>query len=358
MKNLLFAILFACISIAAFAGTEKTIVIAGSDFQAPTEEAGTKFIEETLGSIKNAGYKNADAFLFCGDYTVQINKPRASEKGMLALKTALFSSGLGLHEENSVFIQGNHDPVGTHGIARSGAHDPASRKYGVFVINEDDFMWHQGRSPTNGNDVPERHAETVKQTAKNLENYLSEKHTEKFKNPIFILTHLPLHYTMRTYKDGDGTYAKFIFDVLNHYGAKGLNLIVLYGHNHSHGWDNYIGGGSAFLKPGAEICLANPDNRKKCTQEKTTFVYMNAGFTGYCTSDDSDDGADKTLSMTLFEISESEILIRRFSPKGSVNLKARGVYNTHKNNLESGLRYYVPDETVIENFRKRLSLPE
>lgn len=69
-------------------------------------------------------------------------------------------------------------------------------------------------------------------------------------------------------------------------------------------------------------------------------------------------GADKTLSLTLFEISESEIFIRRFSPKGSVKLKARGVYNTHGNDLESKLGFYVPDENLLENFRKRLSLPK
>lgn len=354
MKQLLVAVSCILPALLCVAAPEKTIIITGSDFQAPSEEIGKTFVSDTLNAMKQAGYKTADAFLFCGDYTVAMNRPDASDKGMDALKTSLFSAGLGLNEDNSFFIQGNHDPVGTRGLAASGAHAIPSGKYGLFVINEDDFMWLQSRTATDGSSDITKHEGKVRQTAEALETYLAEMHAKKFKAPIFVISHLPLHYSMRSYRDGDGRYAKFIFDVLNRYGKKGMTLIFLYGHNHSHGWDNYIGGGSTFLAPGSKIYIAVPENPKKCTQERSAFIYMNAGFVGYCTTDDPKDGADKTLSMSLFEISDKELRIRRFTPKGPTPLKARGVPNTAYDKQETKLKFYRPDTKTLDTYRKAL----
>lgn len=352
MKKLLVALL--CAFPACLLADAKTIVIAASDFQASGLSTGQTFVSGTLSAIQQAGYKTADGFLFCGDYTTEMNRPEASEQGMSALKTTLFSAGFGLNDNNSVFIQGNHDPSGTRHLAASGAQTVPDKKYGVFVINEDDFMWLQSRTPTDGNSNVAEHEEKVKRTAKALDTYLAAMLNQKFSAPIFILSHLPLHYTMRSYKDGDGRYAKFIFDVLNRYGKKGLNLIFLYGHNHSHGWDNYIGGGSVFLAPNSKIYIADPENHQKCTREKNAFIYMNAGFVGYCTTDDPKDGADKTLSMSLFEITDNAILIRRFTPQGPSPLKARGVFNTYNNRQEAKAKFYRPDTKQLDTYRHPL----
>ena len=73
------------------------------------------------------------------------------------------------------------------------AHDAA--EYGVFVINEDDYMWRNSDKSL------------IQQTANNLQSYLDAKVTAKYAKPIFVVSHLPLHYSMRTKNDGDGKYA-------------------------------------------------------------------------------------------------------------------------------------------------------
>lgn len=346
-----------CLAHAAFAAVspEKTIVVTGSDFQPPTEKQGQAFVAATLKTVKEFGYDRADGFLFCGDYTTRLNnRPEESEVGIAALKEALLSSDLKFKESSFVLIQGNHDPVGTRGISLSGANDPANGKYGVFVINEDDFMWLQSRTPTNGNPDVSKHEARINATVNRLDAYLKDKQKQQFRPPIFVLSHLPLHYTMRSMKDGDGRYAKRIIDVLNKYGKNGLNLVFLYGHNHSHGWDNYLGGGSVFLAPPKKIHFADPANPKKVYAAPIHFIYMNAGFTGYCSTDDANDGADKALSLCVFEISENNLAIRRFSPAGIIPLKAPGVHNTFDNNRERKLKLYTPDPEKIETYVLKL----
>ena len=77
---------------------------------------------------------------------------------------------------------------------------------------------------------------TIKRTAENLRNYLNHKLAVGFKAPIFVISHLPLHYSMRTRNDGDKQHANYIFNVLNDAGGNGLNIVFLYGHDHSNGW--------------------------------------------------------------------------------------------------------------------------
>ena len=106
------------------------------------------------------------------------------------------------------FVQGNHDQItqGTAGLTGTGAHDTAD--YGVFIIDEDDYQWYYSG-------FNQSKTEAV---ADALEEYLADKIEEGYSKPIFVASHVPLHYTLRTYKDGDGKYAKLIFDVLNEAG--------------------------------------------------------------------------------------------------------------------------------------------
>ena len=66
---------------------------------------------------------------------------------------------------------------------------------------------------------------TIKRTAENLRNYLNHKLAVGFKAPIFVISHLPLHYSMRTRNDGDKQHANYIFNVLNDAGGNGLNIV-------------------------------------------------------------------------------------------------------------------------------------
>ena len=313
-------------------GSEPTVVIAGSDFQNPNgNDAGAQTVTNILTQMQNADYAKADGFLFCGDYNYSYDYTAAGlQVHINALNAAVNEKYSSIAAENRVYVQGNHDqvPVGTGGLAQSGANDPtgdSAGKYGVFVINEDDYMWKNSDGTT------------IQKTANALKSYLDTKAADGFDKPIFVLSHLPLHYSMRTRNDGDGKYANYIFDVLNKAGADGLNIIFLYGHDHSNGWDDYLGGAAVYLAKGDKINIAQAS--QTVFEAKTlNFTYMNAGFTGYY---ENKNGADDTLTMTVFEISDDTVKVERYSADGVHNLKSAGVTNSYKN--ESG---YAPNTTV------------
>ena len=311
--------------------SEPTVVIAGSDFQNPNgDTAGAQMVTNILTQM---GYTNADGFLFCGDYNHSYDTTADGLQGHIdALDAAVSKKYSSIAAENRVYVQGNHDQVtaGTGGLAQSGANDPtgdSAGKYGVFVINEDDYMWHNSDKSR------------IQQTANNLKSYLDAKVTAKYAKPIFVVSHLPLHYSMRTKNDRDGMYANYIFDVLNDAGAKGLNIIFLYGHDHSNGWDDYLGGSCVYLAKGDKINIAQASQTD--FKEKTlNFTYMNAGYTGYYSAVNS--GAETTLTMTVFSITGDTVQVERYSADGVHNLKSKGVTNSSKNEGE----YYAPNTAV------------
>lgn len=304
-----------------------TTVIAGSDFQNPNgNEAGAQTVTSILTKMQNADYTKADGFLFCGDYDYStVNNQTRTEAGITALKKAVTGTYSTLADDRMVLVEGNHDAAAASGLATSGAHDAA--EYGVFVINEDDYMW-------NNSDKSR-----IQQTANNLKSYLDAKVTAKYAKPIFVVSHLPLHYSMRTRNDGDGMYANYLFDVMNEAGASGLNIIFLYGHDHSNGWDDYLGGSAVYLAKGDKINIAQA-SKTVFNVETLNFTYMNAGFTGYY---ENHNGADDTLTMTVFKITDDTVTVERYDANGKHNLKSVGVTNSYKN--EDG---YAPNTTVYE----------
>lgn len=308
-------------------GSKPTVVIAGSDFQNKSgDEAGAATVTSILTQMQ-ADYTEADGFLFCGDYDCStVNNQTRTEAGITALKNAVTDTYSTLTDGRMVFVQGNHDAAAANGLATSGAHDAA--EYGVFVINEDDYMWKNSDKSR------------IQQTANKLQSYLDAKVTAKYAKPIFVVSHLPLHYSMRTRNDGDGMYANYIFDVLNAAGANGLNIIFLYGHDHSNGWDDYLGGAAVYLAKDDQINIAQA-SKTKFNVETLNFTYMNAGFTGYY---DNHNGADDTLTMTVFKITGDTVQVERYDANGKHNLKSAGVTNSYKQ--ESG---YDPNTTVYRS---------
>ena len=300
-----------------------TTVIAGSDFQNPNgNEAGAKTVTSILTQMQTAGYSDPEGFLFCGDYDYDTVGDRSStEAGIAALKAAVTGTYSTLTEDCMVFVEGNHDPASATGLTTSGAHDATD--YGVYVINEDDYMWRNSDEAT------------IRSTATALDRYLDAKVAAGYTNPIFVVSHLPLHYTMRTYNDGDGMYANYIFNVLNEAGASGLNIIFLYGHDHSNGWDDYLGGSAVYLKKGDTINIAQA-SKTMFNEETLNFTYMNAGFTGYY---ENRNGADDTLTMTVFSIIDGTVKVERYDATGKHNLKSAGVTNSYK--YEDG--HYAPN---------------
>ena len=329
-------------------GEERTVVIACSDYQFPnsgnadissqytavignlTGDAGSHaVVENILGKMAADGITEADGVLHCGDFDHDL--PTQGTTGIVSFRDAI-SDVVNSDYTNVVAIMGNHDQSTNQYFTTTGNHDPSSGKYGVYAINEDDFPW-QGKTSA---------AEaTVKTTAQNLRDYLNSKIAVNYTAPIFIISHLPLHYSMRSRQDGDGTYTNYLFDVINDAGAQGLNIIYLFGHDHSRGWDDYLGGAQIFLAKGDPIYVAQ-SSQTVFNKETLNFIYMNAGYTGYYQDANYDGNSPSIdLTMTEFEIGENDVVINRYSllKNGTTDLKASGklnVQNSYYNGNKNG----------------------
>ena len=239
-------------------------------------------------------YSAAHGFLFGGDYSQTLDKKGSTTSGINELKGVV----QGVYGTNlaEVYVQGNHDAAVSE-LTATGAHDTDA--YGVFSIKEDDFSSsHSGSSVANNAMLSA------------LESYLEAKVEAEYSKPIFVATHLPLHATSR----GDNTSASRIFELLNKAGASGLNIIFLFGHNHSDSYDDYLGGGAIYLPKGSTMQVAGGSS------STLNFTYMNYGYVGY-----SNSVADNGLTMTAFEIYGDEVIIKRYDANGLHNLKSRGV---------------------------------
>ncbi|MBQ8911491.1 MAG: metallophosphoesterase [Clostridia bacterium] len=310
----------------SLAAEEKEItIIAASDYQPKNgATSGKTQLTKIVKSIIAAGVTKADALLYCGDYTNSHGSLSASTDGMSAV-SSVFSPLV--KKKDILFVQGNHDIMsGGSGLTLSGNNDPESGEYGVFVINNDDYMWYN----TDHN--------TVKHTAQHLIEYLNEKIEVGYDRPIFVLSHLPLHYSMRTKLEGDARYSMYLLDALNKAAGKGLNIVYLFGHDHSNGWDDYLGGSCVYLPKGDKIRVAKSGSTSSTVEKELKFNYMNAGYTGYYSNEN---GSDGTLTATVLKIKGDEITITRYDGEGVHNLKSAGVRNELK-----GETAYDPNTTV------------
>ena len=158
------------------ATSDSVSILACSDFQAKNGNADSRStVNSILDAMKKDGITKADGFICCGDYDYEYTDTR---EGISALRAAIKN----FVPSNHVFVQGNHDTaIGTNGLCRSGNNDPAHGKYGVFAINEDDYMWYNS------------YENTVKHTAQNLIEYLNETLAAGYDKPIFVVSHLGLH---------------------------------------------------------------------------------------------------------------------------------------------------------------------
>ena len=305
---------------------DSTVVIAGSDFQNKSgDEAGAATVTSILTQIQK-DYTSVDGFLFAGDYD-QDNHNSNTEvtKGITALMQAVQDKYTNINYENTILVQGNHDNAHNN-IDATGGHDFAG--YGTFVLNEDDYP--DGKGSASG----------VQSLADNLTEYLNGRLETAPNKPVFVVSHLPLHYSYRTYNNGNGVYAEYLYDAMYAAAEKGLTIFFLFGHNHSGDHDSYLGGSSIFLTPEDSIWLCQPGNQKsKPKEHPLNFYYMNAGYVGY-----SEDDADNTLTMTTFEITDNSIVVNRYDTEGKHNLKSAGRYNV--SNDDSGYGYPVYTNVV------------
>ena len=295
----------------------ETVLIAGSDFQASTWDKNKSNVNAILDGIKNTdGYELFDGMLFAGDYTPNHGHDNATEGiGVLNDFTNDFVIG------NKVYAEGNHDAPTVEMLSPYGNNDPVGGTYGVFVFHEEDY------GQFGDDDDHERNSQIV---GDDLKAYFDEKIDSGWdmNKPIFVMTHVPLHFNWRTVSDyGAGEGAQYIVDALNYGGENGFNIIFLYGHNHSSDYDAYLGGASIYLAKGDTMLVANPEDYTEYQEMEIKFTYLNAGYVGYFP--DFGNGTDHTLSMTTFRIrDDGSVIITRYSADGYTNLKAQGVMHS------------------------------
>lgn len=298
----------------ASAATTVTVV-TGSDYQPSGKTQPSAYTDALISSLKSNGVKPYGV-LWCGDYSGGFSTSDTAE-GINALKSKISNAYGSVNQ--MIFAQGNHDPAASVGLTSSGAHD--TEYYGVFVLNDDDYGWYNG-DPNDMSTGMGGHLSTIQKSAANLRAYFAEKAMNGYDKPIFIAAHIPLHSSLRTRAYNDGQYAKYIVDALNEGGALGLNIIYLYGHNHSGRSDDYIGGGSVYLTRGDTMFVSQVGNSKAVPMAvPLRFTYMTAGYLGYCAN--SNPGGNQ-LSMAVFEITGNEVVVKRCGASGFINVGAQG----------------------------------
>ena len=347
-------------------------VFFASDYQA---EVGFDAPADTLRAVLEAAKadgKSIDRAVICGDYTNDAKlhdyqlSPDESIEEILAIvkeecagvtgetKNAEESAGnsgeagAGTDESASaeagdriLFVQGNHDKM-TEQITSSGLLDCGL----IYVLNtEEDFPWKQGK-------VPGCLAK-VRRSSAAMKECFNELISKGETRPVFIAGHVPLQFTARTssrHTTGDNLYSSLVFDVVNE-AAKDLDIVYLFGHDHSKGWDCYLGGSSVYKAKGDTILIPEFSEEKVntdvYTEETLNFTYLNAGYVGYYMNcgpgelaageKDLYSAADETLTGTVFEVYGDRIVITRYDAGGAHVLGHAGQADPYKGGIDAGL---------------------
>lgn len=280
----------------ATAGDELSLatIITSSDYQSSGTFMTFRIL---LDVIKEAGVPTPDCALFGGDYSITTETDPDDCIRRLCERLA------GVYPEfdpsNAVFVQGNHDNL-SGALTPTGAHD-----FGAFVvysINEDDFPSGQK-------------AAQVEQTLKELDDFLSGMVRRKDFRPVIVATHLPLHDSARA----DNAFGGALAEVLNLYGHT-LDIIYLFGHNHSGTYDDSIGGSVNYIANGESLYVPVPaqgDSGRVADRRKITisFTCMNYGYVGY--SNNTAGGiSTNALTLGVIQIYPESIEITRYTAEG------------------------------------------
>lgn len=301
------------------AAAPKAVIWAGSDLQGEGRDGAV--LAELLEAVRRDGHRRIDEALFLGDYSSAYDTGR-SEEGIGIVRDCLYS-GLGLHAEDILLLQGNHDPAETAGLSPSGAHE--RQHYSVFIINEGDFPAFADADS----------AHLIRQTADALDSYLALRAERMDPRPVFVLTHIPLHMSWRE----DNRYAQYLVDVLNRGAERGLDIIVLFGHNHSDDYDSYLGGSCICLLPGDSMPIPDPTAEFGSMAYQSAvldFVYLNAGYVGFTATGEP----GEARSCTVFEVYDDHVSIARYDAFGPHPLKNIG----RESLLDGG---WAPDLTSL-----------
>ena len=301
---------------------------------------------QRLLAAAEADGKSIDRAIICGDYTsdrvlqdYQLSPDEHIEEAREVIEEACPD----VEAEEIIFVQGNHDSM-TEEITPTGLYEYDDCL--IYVLNtEDAFPWKQGKTAGC--------LAKVSQSSAAMKECFDELIQNGETRPVFIAGHVPLHFTARTssrHTTGDNLYSSLIFDVVND-AAKSLDIVYLFGHNHSKGWDCYLGGSTVYKAKGDTILIPRFDeadvNTDEYSEETLEFTYMNAGYCGYymnCGTAEMDAGAedqfhaaDETLTGTVFEIYVDRIVATRYDSEGVHVLGHAGEADPYKGGIDEGL---------------------
>ena len=298
----------------------RAVLWAGSDLQGEGRDGVV--LSQLLSVAKQNGYRSFDEALFLGDYSSAYDTDYSSEG--LSIVCDRFARAYGMDSDDILFLQGNHDPEDTRGLDAGGAYE--REDYIVYLIHEGDF-------PAYADDD---NACIIEGTAARLDAYLTALASAGEDRPIFVMTHVPLHMSWRE----DNRYAGLLVDVLNQAGEAGLNLIVLFGHNHSDDYDSYLGGSCIYLARGDDLLI--PDltaeyGEMRYETVSLQFTYLNAGYVGFTAT--GENGEMRTC--TVFSVYDDRVEVTRYDTKGVHALKNEGKEGI----LDAG---WTPDLTLTE----------
>ena len=322
----------------------QAVIFAASDYQADGHFAApADTLRGLIGAVLADG-KLPEEAVFCGDYTNELGKhdyQLSPEDSIEEIRGIVAEEAPSVEE--TLFVQGNHDRL-TESIAESGLHE--FDDYLIYVVNtQNDFPWQQG--------VTSGCLKKVTKTSEDMKACFDSLIKKGETRPLIITGHVPLHFTARTssrHSTGDNLYSQLIFDAVNE-AAQKLDIVYLYGHNHSKGWDCYLGGSCVYRAPGDEILIPEFDEMSvtsdSYTERTLNFTYMNAGYTGYymnCApgqySSDPDSqyrAADETLTCSVLEIYQDRIEITRYDADGTHALGSDGEGDPYKGGIDSSL---------------------
>ena len=268
-----------------------TYLAFGSDYQKKSvRKANLNGILTKLNSLNI----KPNFMMYLGDY-----QPSTGSSGTKSGIKEITNMVHGYSNFNStpiLFLQGNHDPENHSYIVKTGGYD--SYNFSLFAINRED---HHGKESGD------------KAVSLKLDEYLNNLVLSKSTKPVYVVTHVPLHYSSRK----DNKYSNYIIDVLNKYGDL-LDIIVMYGHNENPGgYDDCIGGSMNYFSKGSTLTYYSG---KSTTQGEIKFTYLNAGYVGYAGSKNTTKTCSgnkvtvyATLTMSLHTITDTEIKIQRVS---------------------------------------------
>lgn len=288
-------------------------IITASDFQHLGNDAYDRFGNILNIAIKD-GMPTADSMLVGGDYTMLLFDNAVP--GISKIRKTYLDAFPNNDPASVVCIQGNHDNPKDE-FAETGFYNMG--KYCLYVINENDFQWKQSM----------RKSDKVQAVAADIEKNLDAMIANGDKRPVIVMTHVPLHHTGRN-NYGDNMYASYIFNVLNEKGKK-LDIVFIFGHNHSSEYDDYIGGSVNYMAPGDKIRIPFPNEKgENCyTEETLNFTYTNCGYIGYSKNTQTDTSTD-TLTLGFIQFTKDKLRFIKYSEDGvySVNEVARINKNT------------------------------